>query len=255
MDDVMPPLDASAPEELGESAAPELRLLSHVPTRMWLVEYPVRFALMTIRARTTIVRLRDGSLFVHSPCPLTLSLRAALIAYGPIRHVIAPGNYHSLHVAAWAQAYPDAEIWLCPGLERKLPELTRARILSDEAPPAWRDEIDQVVVRGNRVMREVIFFDRVSRTLIVTDAIENYGDRSSDVPRLLPVYFRLFRMWNRPKPAPEYQLGWRDKQAARASLERALRWDFERIVLSHGDLVAHDARDCARRAWQSLLDK
>jgi glyoxylase-like metal-dependent hydrolase (beta-lactamase superfamily II) len=62
-------------------------------------------------------------------------------------------------------------------------------------------------------------------------------------------------MWNHPKPAPEYQLGWKDKAAARQSLKRILEWDFDRIVLSHGDLIEDDAKATARQAWEVPLSK
>lgn len=233
----------------------ELRLVEYVPQRLWLADYPVRFAGMDLRARTTLVRLHDNGLFVHSPCPITPALREQVDARGHVAHLVAPGNYHTLHAAAWQQAYPEAKLWVCPGAEHKLRGASRVLVLSNEPPADWRDELDQVLVHGSRWMREVIFFDRGSRTLIVTDIIENYGDHSQHVPWQLRFWWTLFRMWNRPSPAPEYQLGWRDKPAARASLTRALAWDFERIVLAHGELIERDARAQAERAWRALLSK
>jgi hypothetical protein len=60
-------------------------------------------------------------------------------------------------------------------------------------------------------------------------------------------------MWNRPKPAPEYQLGWKDKAAASKSLQQILEWDFDKIILAHGDLVEKDAKATAREAWKGPL--
>jgi hypothetical protein len=209
---------------------------------------------MNLQARTTVVRLDDGGLLAHSPCPLDADSRSRLDELGEVAHIVAPGTYHYLHVAAWKHAYPAARVWLCPGLRRKRPELPEGTELTDRAPDAWRDEMDQVVIRGNRVIWEVLFCHRRSRTLIVTDSIEYYGDRSQNVPWLLRIWWLLFRMWNRPAPAPEYGFGWRDRQAARESLQRALQWDFDRIVLSHGDLIETDGHAQARRAWSRLLD-
>lgn len=231
----------------------ELRLVEYVPERLWLAQYPVRFGGMDLSARTTFVRLRDGRLFVHSPCPITPALREQVDAHGRVGYVVAPGNYHTLHAASWQQAYPDSELWVCPGAERKCRSVDRLHVLTDEPPAAWREELDQVVVHGSRWMREVIFFDRPSRTLIVTDVIENYGDHSQHVPRQLRFWWSLFRMWNRPSPAPEYKFGWRDKSAARASLTRVLAWDFERIVLAHGELIERDAHAQAELAWRAVM--
>jgi len=60
-------------------------------------------------------------------------------------------------------------------------------------------------------------------------------------------------MWDHPKPAPEYQLGWKDKAAASESLKRILDWDFEKIILSHGDLIDKDAKAIAQEAWKATL--
>ena len=94
---------------------------------------------------------------------------------------------------------------------------------------------------------------RPSRTLLLVDLIENFTDTTPGANWVLRAYFKLFGMWNEPGPAPEYRFGWRDRAAARASLERILEWDFERIVISHGDLVERDAKSVARRAWRRVL--
>ena len=60
-------------------------------------------------------------------------------------------------------------------------------------------------------------------------------------------------MWNIPKPAPEYQLGWSDKRAARAALKNILLWEFDKIILAHGDLIEIDGRLVVETAWRSLL--
>ena len=46
-------------------------------------------------------------------------------------------------------------------------------MLGDDAPALWAEELSQVCLRGTRVMREVAFFHRASRTLILVDLVEN----------------------------------------------------------------------------------
>jgi len=99
----------------------------------------------------------------------------------------------------------------------------------------------------------VVFFHRPSCTLIVTDLIELIGDDTEGVDWLLRLWWWLFRMWNRPRPAPEYAIGWCDYRAAAAALRRVLDWDFTRIVLSHGDLVTGNAHAVAEEAWARVL--
>jgi hypothetical protein len=60
-------------------------------------------------------------------------------------------------------------------------------------------------------------------------------------------------MWNNPKSAPEYQIGWKDKVAASQSLTKILSWNFDSIILSHGDLIDKNAKNIAKKSWQQLI--
>ena len=232
-------------------------LVPYVEGHVWLKRYPVRFAAMDISARLTLLRLSDGSLVAHSPCPIDATLKAEVEAIGPLQHIVAPGTYHYFHVAAWQAAFPEATTWVCPGVERKLPDLRFDWLLGDRSPTVWEDEVDQVLLRGTRFIVEVAFFHRASRTLGLTDLVENIVDGTpGGSDRLLRFWWKtVFRMWNRARPAPEYQMGWSDKGAARASLERILAWDFERVVLAHGDCIDTDAKARLREAWANPLSR
>ena len=221
---------------------------------IWLHEYPVRFGLARFNARMTVLRLGGGRLMIHSPAPLDDALVEEIQRLGAVAYIVAPGNFHHLHVAPCQERFPDAETWLCPGVEKKRPELSFAGLLDDRPVAAWADELDQVLVRGGRWIREVAFLHRPSGTLLLVDVIENIGDHTPGVNWVLKLWWKgPFRMWNRPLPAPEYRLGWKDKAAARESLQRILSWDFSRIVIAHGDLIEVDAKATARAAWQGVL--
>jgi hypothetical protein len=139
----------------------------------------------------------------------------------------------------------------CPGIEKKRPDIRFDRILGDEPPPAWTGRLDQILVHGGRWIRETAFFHRPSRTLILVDLIENYSDATPRADWMLKLWWKLvFHMWNKPKPAPEYRLGWSDGNAA---LRRILQWDFQRVILAHGDLIESDARQAVENAWRSVL--
>lgn len=233
----------------------DMKLIEHVPGTIWLAEYPVRFRGMDLRSRMTVVRLRDGRILLHSPCDIDEAGRHALEALGEVAFLVAPGSFHHLHVPSAQAAFPGAETYICPGVERKQPELEFDWILGDRSPAAWERDLDQALVRGNRWIWEVAFFHRTSGTLILVDLVENYGDGTPGVHWGLELWWKaVFHMWNHPKPAPEYQMGWRDRKAARASLERILEWDFQRVILAHGDLIETDAQAILRAAWKRPLE-
>jgi hypothetical protein len=155
----------------------DTRLTEYVSGRIWLKKYPVHYAGADFFARATFVRLNDGSVLVHSPSPIDESLVEEIRGIGPLAHIVAPGSYHYFHVSKWQEAFPDATTWICPGVERKCPDLEFDWFLSDHSPDAWAAELDQVLVRGNLFIWEVAFFDRSSKTLILTKLIENIGDK------------------------------------------------------------------------------
>ncbi|MDX1799932.1 MAG: DUF4336 domain-containing protein [Marinobacter sp.] len=224
------------------------------PGQIWTMDYPVRYAGSGFNARMSVVRLDGNRLMLHSPGPMDDSTAAAISALGQVTQIVAPGNFHYLYLARAQARFPAAETHLCPGIERKLPGLAFDWLLGPRPPAAWSELMDQVLIRGSRYMWEVAMLHRPSRTLLLVDAIENVTDRTANVSWQLKAWWKLvFRMWNRPKPAPEYRLGWQDREAARASLNRILAWDFDRIVLSHGDNIVENAKQVAREAWTPPL--
>jgi hypothetical protein len=228
----------------------------YVADQIWLCAYPVRMAGTKFDARMTVIRLSSGELMLHSPCDITTVMAEKISALGAVTHIVAPGNFHHMHAATAQAAFPNAKTWICPGIERRRPGLKYDGVLGDVAPADWAGEIDQVLVQGTRFMREVAMFHRASRTLILVDLIENFTDSTPHAGLALKFWFKyVFRMWNSPRPAPEYRMGWSDRQTAAKSLRRILAWDFQQIVLAHGDLVNRNAHEVAAAAWSGILER
>jgi hypothetical protein len=230
-------------------------LTPYVEDQIWLCAYPMRLAGTRFEARMTVIRLASGELMLHSPCNITAAMAKEISTLGPVAHIVAPGNFHHTYVATAQVAFPEAKTWICPGIERRRPGLKCDGVLSDVAPAEWAAELDQVLVQGTRIMREVAMFHLASRTLILVDLIENFTDVTPHTGGALKFLFKyVLRMWNNPRPAPEYRMGWSDRKAAAVSLRRILAWDFHRIVLSHGDLIERAAHEVATKAWSGILE-
>ncbi|MEO8810449.1 MAG: DUF4336 domain-containing protein [Rhodanobacter sp.] len=233
-----------------------MSLAPYIADQIWLCTYPVRFAGTRFEARMTVIRLASGELVLHSPCNITAAIAREISALGPVSHVVAPGNFHHMHAASAQAAFPAAKTWICPGVERRRPGLRYDGVLGDVPPEEWAGEMDQVLVQGARVMREVAIFHRASRTLILVDLIENFTDATPHTGGTLKFWFKyVFWMWNNPCPAPEYRMGWSNRQSAASSLRRILAWDFQRIVLSHGDLIERAAHEVALKAWSGIVGR
>ncbi len=231
-------------QEMVEEFGTNCWLIDGDEARMFSIPFPTRMA---------AIRLKSGGIWLHSPVVADDRRRAAVSELGSVSHLICPNRFHHLFAGDWQRAHPEAQLWGGPGLQKKRPDLRFDGELSDDSPEEWREEIDQLVFRGSSILPEVVFFHRASRSLILTDVIQNH-EPSSD-----GWFWRKIKRWNGIQ-APDggvprdLRLTYRDKEAARESLKQVLAWDFDRVILSHGTCIDHDARAHVERAFGWLAE-
>jgi len=224
--------------------------LRRLAENLWVVERPQTFYGLPVGSRMTVIRLAGERLLLHSPIALDDDLRAQLDSLGRVSFAVAPNRVHHLYAGDVAKAYPSVRLWIAPGLERKRPDLVFEAILTDDAPVEWRGEVAQVFFRGRPYENEVTFFHRASRTLMLCDLAFNFGPRSPQPTKLL---MQLIRSYGRLGPSTLDPLLIRDRVAARESLERILGWDFDRIIVAHGDVLESGGHETLRRGYAWLL--
>jgi hypothetical protein len=210
--------------------------LQNLAPNLWVGERPLKLIVGDIGTRMSVVRLADGGLFLHSPVRLDAETRRALDGLGPVRAVVAPSKVHHFFVGDYVTAYPDARFYGAPGLAEKRPDLQFHGVLSDEPAAEWRGEIDQHVFRGAPGINEVVFFHAPSRTLLLTDLAFNVPVNPTAAPRARFFYW-LVGAAGRFGPHRIVRVMIRDRAAARTSVERILQWDFDRVILTHGEVL------------------
>ena len=235
-----------------DDLTPQLECL--VDDQLFVAQAPLRFAGLPMGTRMTACRLEDGGLFVHSPIRIDLPgsrVADALEALGEPRYVVAPNFLHHLFAGPFVERYPNARLFVSPKLARKRADLPFEAVLEDEPPKGtWADTIDQALAHGSRIMDEVAFCHRPSRTLILTDLL--MSSVGTD-PWWMRLAGTLLRIHERPSPPIEMRLSFRDKVATRGFVEKMLSWDFDRIVVGHGPLIESGAKDVLRRAYAFCL--
>lgn len=218
-------------------------------TDLWVFERPLRVFGLEIGTRMTAIRLADGSLFLHSPVALDAETRADLASLGPVRFVVAPSKVHHFFVAPYRDAYPDAELWAAPGLSEKRRDLPFDHVLGEAPPPGWSEEVGQLLYAGAPYMNEVLFLHRKTRTLLVTDLAMNHP---GDEPLYTRLWLRVVGLHRGFGVSRLVRVLTRDRAAARASLDRVLAWDFERVVVTHGVVLQRSGRRLLREAFDWL---
>jgi len=220
---------------------------------VWMSLYGGKFPFTT---RMVIIRLEGGALFIWSPTELSPELTSQIDALGSVKFLISPNKIHYAHIATWKEAYPGAAAWASPGVEARaksqnIPVLFDDH-LQDASDPAWTDEIDQLIFRGNRFMEEVIFFHKSSRTLILADFIENF-----ELKKMPPLARWLARLSGAVDPDGKAPLDlrllfWGHKSEARKSFRRMIAWAPERVIMAHGRWYQRDGVAELTRAFRWL---
>lgn len=225
-------------------------LTPFVEDQIWTAQAPLRFYGVPMGCRMTVCRLADGRLLVHSPIALK-TVKAALDELGEVAFAIAPNFIHHKFMGEFVASYPKARLYVSPKLVTKRSDLRAEGVLGDVPPEGtWGKTIDQAVVRGSRLMDEVVFLHRPARTLIVCDLVEC---AHSDAPWLWRQVGRLAGIYERYGPPRDMKLSFTDRRALRAFVERVLDWDFDRIVLAHGNLIERGGKEVFRSAYSFCI--
>jgi hypothetical protein len=220
---------------------------------IWLADGPTTEVIgFRYPTRSVIIRLSDGGLFVWSPTRLTADLRSAVEALGVVKALVAPNSLHHMFLDEWAAAYPDARLYAAPGLRRRRPDIAFHDDLGDTPSPAWAQDIDQVVVRGNLITTEVVFFHRKSRTVLFTDLIQHLDLKTLSGWRALVARLDLMAA-PLPETPRKFRTAFVDRPAARKAFRRILAWPADRVVMAHAAPVTSDGQAFIGRAFRWLV--
>lgn len=221
---------------------------------LWFDEYDLMMPGVGFhfRGRMTVAKLSDGSVWLHSPIPIDDALAVEIDEIGPVKHLVAPNLFHHLHLKGVIERYPEATLYGVPGFEKKRPDLDFDHVLSSDAPVAWGGEFDQLLLKGAPSLNEMVFLHKPSGSLIVTDLVFNIQECKNWQSRLL---FRLVGTYKRMAHSRSWRMIAKDKDALRKSVHKMLSWDFERVLMAHGEVVDQDAKSKLFIGMERLLGK
>lgn len=231
-----------------------LYTLKPVAPDVWIADGGwIRFYGLPFPTRMTVVRLSDGGIWVHSPIGDKNGLGDAVSQLGPIRHLVAPNWLHYAWMPNWQSRFPQATSWGSPGVVKRAAsrgiQLNLDRTLAEKAPAAWAGQIEQLLADSG-FHREVVFLHRTSRTLILTDLIENFE------PSKMPWWTRpLLRMGgicdpNGRMPRDMAASFRRRPEHLREVVQSLIAWDPERVIFAHGRWFDKDGTTEIKRAFR-----
>ena len=151
---------------------------------------------VSTNVRCTIVKMRDGRLWVHDPIAPTGECVEAIEAIGgDVAYVVlATTQYeHKIFAGPFSRKFPDAEVWIAPGqfsFPLQLPPqffgIFPTGTIADGGMP-WESEIATKLLRlpslfwGNYTYCEAAFYHKDSRSVFITDAAVYVRDEPPEV--------------------------------------------------------------------------
>ncbi len=220
-------------------------MLKPIAADIWAHEKDVDLPLgLSLPGRATIMRVGDGGLMIHAPLAVDEATADRIDALGDVRFLVAPNSLHWMFLKAAKDRWPKARVLATPVLAKKLGSFP-FEALPESGRISGMDGIRVVRIQGAPRIQEHVFLHESSRSLVVGDLIFNVQACRSFWMRLV---LRLGGTWQKVGQSLEWRRLVKDRAAAARSASDLLEWDFERVVVAHGDVVADDARERARRA-------
>jgi len=218
-----------------------------VAGRIWASERPVWFSGVRLRARTSVIRLDDGRLLVHSPTPPSDDWVKQLAELGEVSWLVVPNCFHHLGTPAAAAAFPDAKIVAPESAAARNPEL---RIDVEIREPKFAEavpELELFHLEGVPFLDETLLYHRPTETLLGADVVL-WADENDHWSWRFAA--RMMGCFKRVRVSPDVRKKVADKEAASRSLQALQALPIKRLVVAHGNLIEEEPLAQLVEAWR-----
>lgn len=204
---------------------------------LWLLVYPLKMLGADLRRNVTIIRLRSGKLVIHSTAPFSPEDVMAIQRLGEPGWLLDGILRHDTFAEKGRLAFPGIP-HLAPEGFSELVGFETTLIVP--APPEWNGELLALEIQGAPEARDTALFHVPSRTLILTELVFNFdGDETVWTELLLQV---AVGGEHHPGMSRPVKAGVKNEAAFRSSLTTILGWDFDRVIVGHGDVIENGGK-------------
>lgn len=224
--------------------------LTRLTDDVWTIYHPFRLMGMELGSRATIVELPSGRLLVVGPVPFDDDTAAEIEELGEVDTIVAPNLKHHLFFNEACRRWPDARALIPPGLDDKTDVVDRS------APMGQSGSIEETVhwrrIEGVPGVGEHVFVDPRTGVLVLADLAFHFPDPTGWMLRLVLWLngtsgrfglSRLVRMYIR------------DSEAFGESLADVLEFQWDSIVVAHGEPIEVGGREVFVEEFERYLPK
>lgn len=211
--------------------------MKQLAQNLWVMPYSLRLLGADFRRVVTVIRLRSGELVIHSSAPFTPEDVAAVRRLGEPGWLLDAILWHDTFARQGREAFPNIPFLAPEGFSDVVGFPTVPLI---PAPSAWSEELEVLRLEGIPRNREHVVYHRPSRTLIVGDLLFNFGHETSGWKRFL-VLCAIGSKQN-PGMSRRFRMAVKDKAAFKRSVETLTRWEFDRVIVGHGEIIESNGK-------------
>ncbi|MCB0419527.1 MAG: DUF4336 domain-containing protein [Bdellovibrionales bacterium] len=224
--------------------------LKNFGQNIYHVDIPFQLLNIHIGNRMSVILLQDGKVWVHSPITPHQDLVDHLNQLGEVSYVIAPNQFHHVHLPNFHSHFPEAKYFATLGLPHKRSGFAfDVEMQVDQSFP-WKEEIESLMLDGMPKVNEWVYLHKPSKTLIVTDLLFHFVD----FPNWRTSWFaKLNRSHNKPHWSWFYFLNISDRKAFSQSLQKLEHWDFDKVLLSHGAPIYENAKERVMQGLRKII--
>lgn len=207
------------------------------------LESKKKMPLMELPVRSTNVSLPNAGILISPGSNLTAEQLRTLPR---VTDILAPNLLHSAGVPLAASVFPEAKLWGVPGLKKLKPSIQWTHDLS---PQNWhyQEELALIPLMGMPKVREAVFFHKRTKSLIVTDLCFNLMAARGLGAKIILGLFGTYRQFGVSRFFAKFI---EDKAAFENSLDQIFSYDFQNIIVSHGDNLKGHGREHLLKALQ-----
>lgn len=190
------------------------------------LETEIQMPLMRLPVRTVVASFEQTTLIISPGSKLS---KDQLKSAGHVTDIVAPSLFHAGGLENAVKVHPQARVWVSPFRD----------------PWPFKEHLPMALLAGMPKVNEVVFFHPKSKSLIVSDLCFNLVDAKGFGAWTI---LHLFGTYKKLGVSRFFTKFIQDKKAFEKSITEIFRYDFENIILSHGQNVIGGAKDRLRKA-------
>nr|GAT54800.1 predicted protein [Mycena chlorophos] len=237
-------------------------VIREVAPDLWTFSKPFAlFGRIHLGGRSTAVKLSTGDVFVVASTPLSPETKETLDGLGPVKYIIGINSRHNMFLGEFKRAYPEAKLLAPAAVARFVDDksLIFDGMWGRDAPETkygFEEEIEACYF-SEYLNKDVVFFHHASKTMITADLITNLPGieqySKSDAPgSRFPFYGPLGKPsgWLQGKMLASRV---RDPEVMKAAAKTVAEWDWDRLIMAHGDVIESGGKQTWLEAFKAYL--